>query len=203
MKSTFKTLVCFVMLTLPPALVLLCMGANWHTATPRAEAFLRDMHVACLVEGLTDGGCVARPRVSRRPQLSAGDALFNGISFFITTCCAIPLFLGVSAGILLVGALPLMAFFRSGGTAVFMGVFIFGLFACMAIYIVGTWGLLFFEPCTSGYLITWFVAGILAMAGGLKVNLCLFKGVERHFRASGSRDLFNGGFTKCFQTDRR
>jgi hypothetical protein len=203
MKSTFKTLVCFVMLTLPPALVLLCMGANWHAATPRAEAFLRDMHVACLVDGLTDGAFIARPRVSRRPRLDAGDALFNGLSFFIATACAVPLFLGISAGILLVGTLPLMAFFRGVGAAALMGVFIFGLFACMAIYIVGTWGLLFFEPCTSGYLVTWFLTGILAMAGGLKLNLCLFKGVERHFRACGSKELFHGGFTKCFQTNRR
>jgi hypothetical protein len=203
MKTTFKSLLTFLMLTLPPALVLLCASANWHVSTGRSEAFLHDMHVTCLVEGLTDGACDARPRVRRLPQLDAGDALYNGFSFFVATTCAIPLFLGLSAGILLVGGLPLLAFFRSAGAAALLGVLLLGLFGCMTIYIVGTWGLLFFEPCTSGYLITWFLTGILAMAGGLKLNLHIFKGVERHFRACGSENLFHWNFTKSFQINRR
>lgn len=175
MKRLSQKIMLFALLWVPLAFGLFCIGSNWRVASPRMAHLLSQFCTSStMCETLTEH-LTTIPRIARKNQLNALDALSNTLSLFVTVSCLISICIVLACFLMLTVGIPLALLSGRFSTLVFTALCIFSMPVLIVALSLGTWLVMLFEPCTAGYFIIWLLTGIPAILAGMKLNMAVYR----------------------------
>lgn len=143
--------------------LLIYMGSTWRVSDSGMERQLKNFDAVSLATNALDienpfGGTT----IIMKEKLGANDALLNVFSMFVTAFTFFP--------VAIIGCLAVIVWTLF--TADFVGFVVSTIVAVLMIAIVPLflfllWVVMFIQPCTPGYFLTWLVLGFPAAAAGL------------------------------------
>lgn len=161
------------------AITLLILGSRWHVSTNDHADNLKEFSVFALIN-LNDSDLPYvknLPRVIIKDKLGAIDAVINAFALFVTTLSFLPLIIVLA---IISVCMSIYGIATGDWNNFFSGLsMIFGLCLLFIVVVIGPfiwWIIMFIQPCTPGYFITWLFLGLPFIFLGWGSNALVFHG---------------------------